>query len=101
MEKINNQIDEESLMLISIDNGAEDFENYENYYEITSNPNNFSQLRENLEKEGLNFVEAQIQLIPSIYVKLEEKEQEKMERLLNNLDALDDVIEVFHNWEQE
>ena len=39
-------------------------------------------------------------MIPSTYVSLDEKSAEKMQRLIDNLEELDDVLEVFHNWEE-
>ena len=39
-------------------------------------------------------------MVPSTYVSLDEKASEKMQRLIDNLDDLDDVLEVFHNWEE-
>ena len=39
-------------------------------------------------------------MVPSTYVALEEKDAEKMQRLIDNLEDLDDVLEVYHNWEE-
>lgn len=100
IEKRGLNIDEDTLMMLCIESGAEDFESEEEYYEIISSPSNFTVLREALEKENFNFLEAEIQLIPNTYIKLDEKDSEKMQRLLDNLDEIDDVIEVYHNWEQ-
>ena len=48
----------------------------------------------------VEFVEAEIQRVPTTYVALDEKGQEKMERLIEKLDELDDVMNVYHNWEE-
>ena len=40
-------------------------------------------------------------MVPSNYITLEEKDAEKMQRLIDNLEDLDDVIEVYHNWEEQ
>ena len=71
------------------------------FFEITSSASDFSSLREALENNGLTFVEAEIQMVPSTYVNLDENGARRMDLLLEKLDELDDVIEVFHNWEQE
>ena len=63
-------------------------------------PEDFSTVREALEKEGLEFLEAEIQMIPSTYITLDEKGAERMQKLLDNLDDLDDVANVYHNWEE-
>lgn len=100
IEKSSTKLSEDDLMLLALENGADNLESEEEYYEITCNPSDFSKLREELEKNGLTFVEAEVQLIPSTGISLDEKNSEKMQRLLDNLDDIDDVIEVFHNWEE-
>ncbi len=100
ISKESTDMSEDDLMLLSIDAGAENFESDDEYYEITTAPENFSETREKLEKEGLTFEEAEIQLIPSSYVKLDENKAHTMQLLLDNLDDLDDVMEVYHNWEE-
>ena len=88
-------------MMLAIESGAEDFEASEEIYEITTEPADFSDVREKLEEAGLNFIEAGIQMVPTTTVSLDEKGQEKMERLIEKLEDLDDVSEIYHNWEQE
>ena len=86
-------------MMLALDNGADNMETDEEIYEITSNPSDFSALREALENNGLSFVEAEIQMVPNTYVTLDENGVRRMELILEKLEELDDVIEVFHNWE--
>ncbi len=100
IDKANCSLGEDDLMLLAIDAGAEDFSAEEEVYEITTDPSNFSEVREKLEAEGLEFLEAGVQMVPSTYVSLDEKGVEKMERFLDMLDDLDDVTEVYHNWEE-
>ena len=94
------KLSEDDLMLLAIDNGAEDFEPSEEYYEITTAPEDFSKVREALENEGIEFEEAEIQMLPTTYISLDEKNAERMEKLLERLDDLDDVMNVYHNWEE-
>ncbi len=98
--KESTSMSEDELMLLAIDSGAEDFEAGEEYYEITTSPEDFSNVREKLESEGLSFEQAEIQMIPTTYVDLDEKSAEKMQRLIDNLEDLDDVSEVYHNWNE-
>ena len=91
---------EEELMLQAIDSGADDFESEEEYYEITTSPEMFSKVREELEKQGLKFEEAEIQMIPTTYVSLSEEQNRKMELLIEKLEELDDVLNIYHNWEE-
>lgn len=97
IDKSNCKMDEDSLMMLALDVGAEDFSVEEEIYEITTTPETFSEIREKLEKEGLEFLEAEIQMIPSTYVELDEEGTAKMERLIDMLDELDDVSEIYHN----
>ncbi|MCL2860668.1 MAG: YebC/PmpR family DNA-binding transcriptional regulator [Oscillospiraceae bacterium] len=98
LEKSANSISEDELVMISIDAGADDFEVQEDYYEITTSPENFSKVREVLEKQNLVFAQAEVQMLPKTYIELDEKSVEQMQNLIDKLEELDDVIEVFHNW---
>lgn len=101
IEKETAKIDEEELMMLAIEAGAEDFQSEGEVYEITTAPEDFSKVREELEKNNIEFLEAGIQMVPSTYIKLDEKGAQKMQNLIDRLEDLDDVIEVFHNWEEE
>ena len=100
IEKANASMSEDDLMLLAIDSGAEDFASEDEIYEITTAPEDFSNVQEELEKQGLTFLEAGIQMVPTTYVALDEKGVEKMEKLIERLEDLDDVSEVYHNWEE-
>ena len=100
IDKTKTNLSEDELMLLAIDNGAEDFNVEEECYEITTEPSDFTQVREALEAEGIEFVEAEVQMIPTTYVALDEKASERMQRLIDNLEDLDDVMDVYHNWDE-
>lgn len=100
IEKASTTLSEDDLMMLALDNGADNMETDEEIYEITCDPAEFSTLRESLETNGLTFAQAEIQMLPSTYVSLDENGVRRMELLLEKLDELDDVIEVFHNWEE-
>ncbi|MBR6033940.1 MAG: YebC/PmpR family DNA-binding transcriptional regulator [Clostridia bacterium] len=100
IEKEETNLSEDDLMLLAIEAGAENFEAGEDYYEITTTSEDFSTVRETLEKEGLTFAEADVQMIPQTYITLEAEPARKMGLLIENLEDLDDVIEVYHNWEE-
>ena len=97
IDKTKTNLSEDELMLLAIDNGAEDFNVEEECYEITTEPSDFTQVREALEAEGIEFVEAEVQMIPTTYVALDEKASERMQRLIDNLEDLDDVQDVYCN----
>ena len=100
IDKTKTNLSEDELMLLALDNGAEDFNVEEECYEIITEPSDFTTVREALEGEGLEFVEAEVQMIPTTYVSLDEKGCERMQRLIDNLEDLDDVMDVYHNWEE-
>jgi YebC/PmpR family DNA-binding regulatory protein len=93
----NEKINEEDLTLNSIENGAEDFVVEEEYYEIITSVENFTKLKEYLELNGYNLVEAQIKMIPNISKDLSKEEEEKLQIFLDKLDDNDDVQNVWHN----
>ena len=100
IERATANMEEEELMMLALDAGAEDFEASEEVYEITTDPSDFTAVREKLEEAGLSFLEAEVQMVPTTTVVLDEAGQEKMERLIDRLDELDDVMNVYHNWEE-
>ena len=100
IERATANMEEEELMMLALDAGAEDFEASEEVYEITTDPSDFTAVREKLEEAGLSFLEAEVQMVPTTTVALDEAGQEKMERLIDRLDELDDVMNVYHNWEE-
>ena len=100
IEKETVKIEEEELMMLAIDAGAEDFETLEEVYEITTDPANFTEVREKLEENGIEFLEAEIQMVPTTTVSIDEAGKEKLERLIERLEELDDVANIYHNCEE-
>ena len=100
IEKETTSMSEDDLMMLALEAGAEDFSSEEEVYEITTDPADFMAVREKLEEAGLEFLEAEVQMVPTTTVKLDEKGTEKMERLIENLEDLDDVSNIYHNWEE-
>ncbi len=100
IEKEECPLSEDDLMMLAIEAGAEDFSAEDEVYEITTAPSDFTQVTEELSKNNLTFLEAGVQMVPNTYVSLDESGAEKMQRLIDNLEDLDDVLEVFHNWDE-
>ena len=100
IDKTTTNLSEDDLMLLAIDNGAEDFASEEECYEITTDLADFTVVREALEKENIEFVQAEVQMVPTTYVELDEKGSERMQKLIDNLEDLDDVMDVYHNWDE-
>ena len=100
IEKEGCPIAEDDLMMEVLEAGAEDFLVEDEVYEIKTIPSDFTTITETLTEKGLTFLEAGIQMIPSTYVELDETGAEKMQRLIDKLEELDDVLEVYHNWDE-
>ena len=95
------EMDADELMMAALDAGAEDFSEEEDSYEVITDPDNFSAVREALEKAGIPMVEADITMIPQNWVELTDEESiKKMQRILDLLDEDDDVQATYHNWDE-
>ena len=95
------EMDADDLMMIALDAGAEDFAEEEDSFEVLTAPDDFSAVREALEKEGIPMVEAQVAMIPQNYVALsDEQDIKNLQKTLDLLEDDDDVTDVWHNWEE-
>lgn len=93
-------LDEEELMMMALDAGAEDFNSdEEEVFIITTSPDDFGVVREALEAEGLEFLEAAVKMIPDTYTEIDEDAAKKFQKMLDLLEDDDDVQEVYHNAE--
>ncbi len=88
---------EERLMEVALEAGAEDIREDEEGFEIITDPSDFDQVRQALEKEGISFGNAEVTLLPQSTINLEGKEAEQMIKLMENLDDCDDVQKVYTN----
>ena len=92
-------ISDDDIMMMALDAGAEDFEAEDEVFVITTSPDDFGTVREALEAEGLEFLEAAVKMIPDTYTEIDEEAAKKMQKILNLLEDSDDVQEVYHNAE--
>ena len=100
IDKTSTNMTEDDLMMLALESGAEDFSSEDEVYEITTAPEDFSSVREKLEEQSIEFLEADVQMVPTTYTSLDEKGEARMEKLLEMLDDLDDVTNVYHNWDE-
>lgn len=97
-----NNLDEDKVMEDALDSGASDFNAEDDVFEIQTEPEDFSTVRENLENKSYEFLSAEIEMVPSSYTQLSDEENKsKMQKLLDLLEDNDDVQNVFHNWESD
>ena len=91
----------DDLMMMALDAGAEDFSGEEDCYEVITDPDDFSAVREALEKEGIPMAEADITMIPQNYVSVtDETALKNLQRTLDLLEDNDDVQYVYTNLEE-
>ena len=95
------EMDADELMMLALDAGAEDFAEEEDSFEIITDPDSFSEVREKLEAAGIPMMEASVTMIPQTYEELtDETDIKNIQKTLDLLDDDDDVQEVYHNWEE-
>ena len=94
-------MDPDELMMMALDAGAEDFADEEDSYEIITDPDDFSAVREALEAEGIPMADAEVTMIPQTYVELtDEQDLYNINKIFSLLEEDDDVQVVYHNWEE-
>lgn len=97
---LNETIEEDKLMDIALNNGATDFETFDEYYEITTEVFEHSNVLEALEKEKVDIFSSEVGYFPETTVTLIDADDiKKMNKLLNLLEEDDDVQDVYHNLE--
>ena len=94
--------EEDDMMMIAVEAGAEDFEAGEESFEITTSVDTLGEVRDALEKQGYRFVVAEEQMIATNTVKITDPDNvAKFQKFLDMLDDCDDVQNVWHNWEED
>lgn len=94
-------MDGDELMMLALDAGAEDFAEEEDSFEILTDPDSFSEVREKLEEAGIPMLEAAVTMIPQTYVELtDETDIKNIQKTLDLLEDDDDVQEIYHNWDE-
>ena len=102
VDKEEYEADADEFMMLALDAGAEDFSEEEDSYEILTAPDDFSAVREALEKAGLPIAEAQVAMIPQTNVELTDEQALKdLQRTLDLLDDDDDVTDYWTNWDEQ
>ena len=95
-------LEADDLMMMALDAGAEDFSEEEDSFEVLTAPDDFTAVREALEKENVPMASAEVTMLPQTYVTLTDEEDLKcINRILDLLDEDDDVQSVYTNWEEQ
>ena len=90
-------LEEDAVMEMALDAGADDFIAEDDAFVVNTSVADFSSVRKYLEDKGLNFFSAQIEMVPQNKITLEGDELSKFQRLVDALEDLDDVQNVYHN----
>jgi len=92
-------INEDELMELALEVGADDIREEENEIEILTDPSMFESVRDELEGKGLKYIQASIGMIPQTTVKLDEGKAEQMLKMIDKLEDNDDVQNVYANFD--
>ena len=96
------EYDEETMMMTALDAGALDFESVDNTYIITTAQDTFTAVKEALEQADVKeFLECELTYIPNMEVELDEESSEKVHNLVETLEDLDDVQDVYYNLKED
>ena len=94
-------LDEDTVMEHALEAGATDFEADEDVFDISTEPEDFSAVRDDLETKGYTFLTAEIQMVPDVLSAIDDPDAIKnMDKLLDMLEDNDDVQDVWHNWDR-
>ncbi len=92
-----NGVSDDDMMMIALEAGAEDLSIDDEVFEIYTTPEDFEQVKENLEKSSIVIADSSIGLIPTNYVELSEDKESTFIKMIDALEDSDDVQEVYHN----
>ena len=90
-------ITEDELMEMAIEAGADDVTEDGDVFEVYTSQTDFHAVKDSLDSKNVVILSAQIDMIPDNYVELEENKKNSFFKLIDRLEELDDVQEVFHN----
>ena len=90
-------IDEEQLIDMCLEAEADDVVNDGDVYQIITAPSDFNKVKESLEAKGLSFLQAEVTMIPQSNIDLDENQLATFTKMIDTLEALDDVQDVYHN----
>lgn len=89
--------DDEEVMMLALELGADDFDSTEAEYYINTAPNDMDTVRDGLEKAGRVILSAEVQQVPASTVDVDAETEAKFRRMLDMFDEDDDVQNVYHN----
>ncbi|MDU5951929.1 MAG: YebC/PmpR family DNA-binding transcriptional regulator [Clostridiales bacterium] len=97
IDRAETPIGEDELMELVLENGAEDFISEADYFEVITGPEDFSPVLDACREAGASIITSDISMLPVTTVEADKSTSSKMEKLLNDLEADDDVQNVYTN----
>lgn len=91
------KVEEDTLMEAALENGAEDMITHEDAYEVQTATDSFNEVSEALKAAGYEFVEADIEYVPSMETTPDEHALKSLKKMIDILEENDDVQKVYHN----
>ena len=91
--------DEETLMEIALDAGADDIEESDDIFEVTCEPSDFAAVRDALSANGIETISAEIAMIPTNTIAVEQAKAKQVLGMMESLEDHDDVQNVYANFE--
>lgn len=97
-----NKLDEDTVMMASLDAGADDCVADGESFAVYTAPDDFQKVATALEEQGYHFLSAEVEMVPQNYITLKSEDDIKnMAKMLDMFEDNDDVQNVWHNWESE
>jgi len=97
--KEDNSLDEEELMMLVLDAGAEDMQSDDDSYEVITDPDSFELVKQSLDDAGIKIANSEISMVPQNTIILTGDDIPKMLKLIEKLEDNDDVQNVYSNFD--
>ena len=92
-------VNEDDLTMLAIDAGAEDIRTSESTIDIVTSPNDYERIKNLIDENKIPYISAELTMVPKTTIHLEGKQAQQMLNLIDGLEELDDVQEVYANFE--
>lgn len=96
-----NAVDEETLMMVALEAGAEDIRETGDTYEVITEPGDLEDVKKAFEENGIPYIQAELTKLPQTTVHVEGSDAEKLLKLLDALEEHEDVRKVYSNFEMD
>ena len=90
-------LNEDKMMEMALESGADDVITYDDSFEVRTSPSEFSTVRKYFEEKNLNFLEAEVMMVPKEKITLESEHIATFRKMLDEFNDNDDIQEVYHN----